>query len=103
MTVQSNAFLTVRPRHTTQAFRHLGFGLIRQGLASRRASSPLGRADAGNGQGLTARGAGDEVHVDHFAARRGLSLSVHGAVVRLRTAKLTETITPERCMNRSPA
>lgn len=103
MTVQSNAFLTVRPRHTPETFRHLGFGLIRQGLAPRRASSPFGRADAGSGQGITARRPRLKANVDHFAARRGLSLSVHGAVVRLRTAKLTETITPERCMNRSPA
>lgn len=91
---------SVRTGHPAQAFRHLGLGLIGQGFAPRRPSRPFGCTDAGSGQGLTARRPRLKAHVDHLAARRGLSLSVHGAVVHLRTAKLTETITPERYQNR---
>lgn len=91
MTAKFSAPPPISDRDPAQAFRHLGLGLIGQGFTPRRASRPFGCTDAGSGQGLPARHPRHEIHKDHFAARRGLSLSVHAPTVKRGWSSVIET------------
>lgn len=84
-------FQPIRPGHAPEAVRDLRFGLIGQGLAPRGARCPLSRTDPGHGERLSARHPRHEIHKDHYAARRGLSLSVHAPTVKRGWSSVIET------------
>ena len=81
----------VRPGHTPEAVRDLRFRLIGQGFAASRSIQPFIGADAGHRERLPARHPRHEVHKNHIAARRGLSLSVHAPTVKRGWSSVIET------------
>lgn len=88
---KKTGFQSIRTGYTPEAVCDLRFGLIGQGFAPLCTQAPFIGADAGHGERLPARGAGDEVHVNHIAARRGLSLSVHAPTVKRGPSSVIET------------
>ena len=82
-------FQPIRTGDAPEAVCDLRFGLIGQGFASLRSPAPFIGADAGHGERLPARYPRHEIHIPNHAARRGLSLSVHGLSIGHRQSSVT--------------